>query len=416
MKKVKVFIPFSSTLNTGDAAILLSTINSIKKAFANNCEIIVASYQAKIAKKHYPEVNYMDFKGSFKDKIFKKGKTRIPRNYFILFFQLIFGFIPKILLTNFELQMLNSIKKADIILAPGGGYLTDSYYIQFHLALFNYVISKGKKLYFYAQSIGPFWKKTTCRFLKSIFLKTDFIILRDSESVKNLKKLLVRIPKQCVLSVDEAFLLCSINQETRVESKKIGISVRDWNFSNTKKSYKKSINNYKNNLKNICEFLIKEYNYSITFISTCQGRGEYKDDSVLALKIWNIVDEKYKKNITVNCEFHRPEELVELFCEFDLFIGTRMHSIILNFLNLTPCLGIVYEFKTKELFNRITLGDYIFDMYSGNYDLFKSKVIKLIENKSRIRQKLKVEIPKLQKLARKNIESIKNDYFKNKKC
>ena len=412
MKKVKVFIPFSSTLNTGDAAILLSTINSIKKAFNNNCEIIVASYQAKIAKKYYPEVNYMDFKSSFKDKIFKKGKTKIPRNYFILFYQHIFGCFPKILLTYFENQLLNNIRKADIIIAPGGGYLTDSYYMQFNLALFNYIISLKKKLYFNAQSIGPFWKKTTYKFLKPIFLKADFIITRDNESIQHIKKMLGIIPKQCVLSVDEAFLLCKVNQEIRVDSKKIGISVRDWNFSNIKKSYKKSINNYKNNLKNICEFLIKEYNYSIIFISTCQGREEYKDDSVLALKIWNIVDEKYKKNITVNCEFHRPEELIELFREFDLFIGTRMHSIILNFLNLTPCLGIVYEFKTKELFNRITLGDYVFDMYSGDYDLFKSKVIKLIENKSRIKQKLKVEIPKLQNLARKNIEYIKNDYYK----
>ena len=413
MKKVKVFIPFSSTLNTGDASILLSTINSIKKAFNNKCEIIVASYQAKIAKKYYTEVNYMDFKSSFKDKIFKKGRTRIPRNYFILFYQHIFGYFLKILLTDFENQLLNNIKKADIIIAPGGGYLTDSYYMQFNLVLFNYIISLKKKLYFYAQSIGPFWKRTTFKFLKPIFLKADFILMRDNESAQHLKKLLGKIPSNCEVTADAAFCFCNIHKKKKVETKKIGISVRNWDFSNIRKSYKKSISNYKNNLKSICEFLIEKYNYHITFISTCQGEKTYKDDSVIALEIKNMMSEKYKENIIVNREFHRPEELIKIFREFDFFIGTRMHSIILNFLNLTPCLGIVYEFKTKELFNRISLGEYTFDMHSENYPLFKSKIISLIKNRYKIIQKLETEIPKLQELSKKSIELIKNDYFKN---
>ena len=89
------------------------------------------------------------------DKIFNKSITRIPRNYFILLFDYLFDFIPKILLTNHEIKLLNEIKKADIILSPGGGYLTDSYFIQFSLALYNYTLRKNKKLYFYSKSIGP---------------------------------------------------------------------------------------------------------------------------------------------------------------------------------------------------------------------------------------------------------------------
>jgi len=413
MKKVKVFIPFSSTLNTGDASILLSTISSIKKAFNNKCEIIVASNQATIAKKYYKEINYMDFKSSFKDEIFKRGRTKIPRNYLILFYQHVFGCFPKILLSDFEKQLLNSVNKADIIIAPGGGYLTDSYYMQFNLALFNYSIGLGKKLYYYAQSIGPFWKKTTFKFLKPIFFKADFIIMRDNESIQHIEKLLGQIPNNCEVTADAAFCFCNIYKKKKVETKKIGISVRDWNFSNIKEPYKKSISNYKNNLKSICEFLIEKYNYHITFISTCQGEKSYKDDSVIALEIKSMVNEKYKENIIVNREFHRPEELIKIFREFDFFIGTRMHSIILNFLNLTPCLGIIYEFKTKELFNRISLGEYTFDMHSENYNLFKSKIISIIKNRYKIIQKLETEIPKLQELSKKSIELIKDDYFKN---
>ena len=249
------------------------------------------------------------------------------------------------------------------------------------------------------------------KFIEPILKKTKFIILRDNESASHIKKIMGSVPKNCVISVDEAFTFCDLYDEKRDEKKKIGISVRDWNFSNTKETYKKSIQNYISNIKNICEFLIKEFDYEITFISTCQGENEYKDDSILALDIKASVEEKYRKSIIVNRDFHRPKQLIEIFREFDFFIGTRMHSIIFNFLNLTPCLGIVYEFKTKELFNRISLNEYLFDMYSEDYELFKKKIINLIENKYEIRKILKKEIPRLQLMAKENIEIIKSTYL-----
>lgn len=411
MNNVKIFIPFSSTLNTGDAAILLSTINSIKRKFGRKSDITVGSRHAKTAKKYYPEIHFMKSSRSFNDFLFKKWIVRIPRDYFILFFQSIFGCIPIFLFSDYEIQMLKEIRKADFVLAPGGGYLTDSYYLAFKLVIFNFVIKQNKNLFLYSQSIGPIWKKTSLKFLEQILTKTKFIILRDNKSASNIKKIMGSVPENCVVSVDEAFTFCDLYDEKRDEKKKIGISVRDWNFSNTKETYKKSIQNYISNIKNICEFLIKEFDYEITFISTCQGENEYKDDSILALDIKASVEEKYRKSIIVNRDFHRPKQLIEIFREFDFFIGTRMHSIIFNFLNLTPCLGIVYEFKTKELFNRISLNEYLFDMYSEDYELFKKKIVSLIENRFEIRKILKKEIPRLQLMAKENIELIKNTYL-----
>ena len=56
-KKIKIFIPFSSTLNTGDAGILISTLNSIRRVFGEECEVLVASHQSEIAKEYYPFIN-----------------------------------------------------------------------------------------------------------------------------------------------------------------------------------------------------------------------------------------------------------------------------------------------------------------------------------------------------------------------
>jgi colanic acid/amylovoran biosynthesis protein len=403
VRKIKIFIPFSSTLNTGDAGILISTLNSINRVFGEECEVTVASHQSEIAKKHYPFINYMESGTNLNDKLFSKSITRIPRNYFILFFDYLFGFIPKILLTDHEAKLLEEIKKADIVLSPGGGYLTDSYFIQFSLALYNYTLRKQKILYFYSQSIGPVWRKSSAFFLRRILSKAGKIIVRDNESTIHLKKLFKTLPDSVFESADEVFTLKKPEQKERPESKNAGISVRSWNFSNTTTSAQQGMNNYINTIQQACRHLIDKYNYDVTFISTCQGHTEYIDDSKTAALIVDQLENKYKSKITIDTDFHRLDELLEIYKDFDVFIGTRMHSIIFNFLNLTPCLGIIYEFKTSELFERIGLSSYLHEMQSADYNSFIHKVDDLIHNKQQIREHLSIEMQKLRKISMQNM-------------
>lgn len=400
---MKIFIPFSSTLNTGDAGILISTLNSIKRVFGEACVIVVASHQSEIAQKYYPSINYMETGSNLNDKIFKKSFTRIPRNYFILIFDYLFGFIPKYLLTDHEIKILKEIDKADIILSPGGGYLTDSYFIQFSLALYNYTLRKKKPLYFYSQSIGPIWRKSSSFFLRKILLRAGKIVVRDHESIQHLKKLFETLPDNIFESADEVFTLKEPEISKRAETKKVGISVRSWNFSNTNVSVGEGMQNYSRTIQQACRHLIDKYDYEITFISTCQGHAEYIDDSKTAALIVDQLEEKYKSKITIDSEFHPLYELIGIYKNFDFFIGTRMHSIIFNFLNLTPCLGIIYEFKTSELFERIGLKQYLFEMQSSDYVSFIHKIDNLISKKDEIREQLKIEVQKLRELSSQNI-------------
>jgi colanic acid/amylovoran biosynthesis protein len=409
--KINILIPFTTPLNAGDACILLSTLKLIKIAFGDNYDVTVVSHQAGISKKYFPDISFMDDGMSFNNVLY--FKTLKYRNYFILYSEFLTSIFPKFLLVRHEKKLLKFIANADIVLFPGGGYFTDSYKIQYMLSIVHYTIRKNKKLYLDAQSIGPFWKKTTKRFFKTIVNGIRLVILRDEESLVHLKKIFHDLPNNIKLTVDEGFAFSDINYEVRPKFKKVGISVRDWNFSNFDKPYHESIENYINNIKRICEFLVEKYGYHITFISTCQGIKEYKDDSIMARKIIDRIDIKYKNMVELNQSFHRPEELMEIFKSFDFFIGTRMHSIILNLLNLTPCIGIVYEFKTSELFKRICLEEYFFYMYSDDFELFKTIVQKLIENRTEIINTLKREVPKLQKMAMENMDLVKKDFMAN---
>jgi colanic acid/amylovoran biosynthesis protein len=64
----------------------------------------------------------------------------------------------------------------------------------------------------------------------------------------------------------------------------------------------------------------------------------------------------------VDEEFHTPEALGEILGEFDLVIATRMHMAILSMCAGTPVLPIAYEFKTKELFDGLQLGEWVLDI------------------------------------------------------
>jgi colanic acid/amylovoran biosynthesis protein len=411
-KKTKIVIPFTDTLNTGDAAILLSTIGSIRREFGEEATIEVISHHSKIAQKHYPEVNYLQYKNNLNDQIFKKARYFIPRNYFIFFWQKLFGSMPKILLKGNERLIMNAIKSADIVISPGGGYLTDAYFIHFTLTIYNYALSKGKQLYFMPVSVGPLWKKLSINELKRIFNKSGAVILRDHQSTICIEELYGYVPDNIHELADEVFALKEPEIQTNKEEKHIGISVRPWGFRDLEISSKEGMNRFKTNIRNLCIHLISNKGFKITFISTSQGEDEYVDDSKLAIEIVESLDQNIKESITINREHHTPYAFLKEVSKFEFFVSVRMHPVILNFLNLTPCIGIMYEFKTPELFDRLGMNELAVDMHDPNPNAFIEKADYLIENKEKIQEIIDREIPKIRAIALKNMKTIYQHYTK----
>ena len=85
------------------------------------------------------------------------------------------------------------------------------------------------------------------------------------------------------------------------------------------------------------------------------------DDSRLAREIVDLLPGAVASRIEVSSDWHRPRELQERFGEFDLVVAVRMHAAILALNAGVPVLPIACEFKTKELFGRLGLGDFVLD-------------------------------------------------------
>ncbi len=97
--------------------------------------------------------------------------------------------------------------------------------------------------------------------------------------------------------------------------------------------------------------LVTERDARVTFLSTCQGVPEYwAKDSDMARRIVDEIPEELRRNVLVDSNYHRPDELIASYGEFDLVIATRMHAAILALVAGTPVLPVAYEFKMRELF------------------------------------------------------------------
>jgi colanic acid/amylovoran biosynthesis protein len=109
--------------------------------------------------------------------------------------------------------------------------------------------------------------------------------------------------------------------------------------------------------------IVTRHGAEVTFISTCQGAGDYwTDDSVTAAAVVDGLDARLRKAVRIDRDFHTPWQLMSVLGRFDAVVATRLHVAILALLMGVPVLPIAYEFKTSELFGKLGLGGLVQDI------------------------------------------------------
>ena len=113
----------------------------------------------------------------------------------------------------------------------------------------------------------------------------------------------------------------------------------------------------------IVEYITVKIKGEVVFVSTCQAIKEYHvDDSLTAKNIYALLSDEAKQRTSVNSDFHTTYQLKAILKSFDIVISTRMHGAIQSLNVGVPVLPIAYEFKTKELFNKLINKDFILDI------------------------------------------------------
>jgi colanic acid/amylovoran biosynthesis protein len=382
---MKILITNTVALNVGDAAILFAEIQLLKSVFGeNDIEICVYDSQPQASAQYYPSINFRLSPSSYISKALRikyVGSFIAALNgYRVLIATWLIKhgltFMSKFLIPRDVLNSVIDYSSADLIISTGGTVLVENYSLRARIIDYQVCLMLQRPLVFYTQSLGPFSIPYNCRSFKDIFNKALLILLRDQRSASHLSDIEVKSPNIHVFA-DAAFALAdaSIVQCADVEPQcvdthdqkglsplKVAISVREWKFFEGRDT-KTGMTEYIKALQTASKHLIEQYNAKITYVSTCQGIPEYwTDDSKLASMIVQDLPTNIKKQIIVDQSFHSPEQLSLLLKQQDLVISTRLHVAILALGVGVPVLPIAYEFKTKELFERLNLGNWVVDI------------------------------------------------------
>lgn len=377
-----------SSRNKGDAGILLSMIDSLRK---NNpgCSIKIKS--------RFPEVDKNAYDVSVASCV--ANISIDPKTSKFL----------KLLSAGKLMRMLNSNQKgidpdyewADVVVSCGGGFLLShgfSAALMQHLVQIKIAFDYKKPVIIYSQSIGPFYNNQMQKLAKRVLDKVDKIYIRENISKEWLKK--IHCQNESVTIVpDSAF--CMEDQQSDLVDKLfhemkethhgpiIGLTARDWNFPEVENTafYRKK---YIHSIQETIKYIEEKYNGKVLLMPQVLGPNPFNDDRIISKEIINGINSRYAK--LIDYDFH-PRELKYFYSKMDMFIGTRMHSNIFALSSHIPTVAINYEHKTKGIMELLKLHDYVLDINDITAEDLMKKVENCWNNRERLKHHLEENIP-----------------------
>jgi len=202
--------------------------------------------------------------------------------------------------------------------------------------------------------------------LRAILRRCRLILVRDDSSRRHLRAIGVA-RSRIVMCADAAFALAppGILNEVTVPANvplRVAVSLRDWpHFGRHDKA--DGMEAYLDAIAALVADLVDRQRARITFVSTCQGVAEYwTDDSRAADQVVERLAAPLRDAVEIDRRHYSPERLIARLREFDVVVATRMHVAILALCAGRPVVGIAYEFKTKELMQRVGFCDLVIDI------------------------------------------------------
>lgn len=300
--------------NSGDEAILTSLISSIKKIGEKNGEkikVTVLSSNPEFTEKRHAH------------KLNKDGE---------ILFRSVHRFNP--------IALIREISSCNILISGGGSLLQDKTSIR---SIIYYVMVKklalffGKKVFVYANGVGPLNKDFSRKIVKSVFNKLDCATLRDEKSYKLMKQIGVT-NKNMTVSADPVFSLNALDANKTLEIiKKIGltedeeyitISVRNWE---NRESFVEFFSFLLNHIG-------EKYSKKIVFLNMHFPRD---------IKTSEMIAKKLRMSYTIIKEDLSPEEIMAVISRGRYCISMRLHGLIFAARMKVPALAFSYDPKIE---------------------------------------------------------------------
>lgn len=247
-------------------------------------------------------------------------------------------------------EIWQAFRNSDLFILGGGSLIQDvtsSRSIIYYLSLVWLAKLMGKKVFFYAQGIGPIRNGLNKELLRRVGNKVDLITVRDEGSKKLLVELGVTKP-EILVKADPVLGLYANEMDKNPGLKYlekngvdleedhgpiIGISVREW----------QNLQGYKKALAAVGDRLAGK-GYQIVFLPF-----HFPDDIHPSREIANLM----KEPAVVIRDQLGVTEMLGCLSSMDLLIGMRLHSLIMAAVMGVPMVGIAYDPKVEAFVRSI---------------------------------------------------------------
>ena len=359
-----------STLNSGDAGIVLGEVQFLKKYF-RDVRIALTSRTPEIDRALYNPMGIDVFPPIIPaPSVFARGEQRLLRS------------LSQLSNVSAKRGMLSRIGRSDVVISNGGGYfwsnrsvLPGPMFFQNYLHL-RIASVLGKPILFFPQSFGPFDNAAGPRMLKTVLGKNNVIkvLTRERGSFDFLNSLLEQRDEKARVRMcpDMAFFLPG--EERRMDEgvsidlprPRIAVTVREWHFPETKKGKRAERRKaYLSACRKVCERVFKILRGSILIFAQARGPGAFESDVPLSRSLFyglrQVIPDTHLSFVELPLVVS-PFFIINLLSRVDLIIATRFHSAIFALLSGVPAISIGYQPKSKGAMELLDLENYCIDI------------------------------------------------------
>lgn len=255
------------------------------------------------------------------------------------------------------------VRTSAAVIHIGGSIYVQHEQYEITMAIDRMLRRNSKKMYVCGANFGPYEDQGFLREYYNILKQDDGVCFRDRASYELFQSLPnVRYAPDIVFS-------CPVDLDMTEKNKSVLISVIDLERRKGHYGISQYVDVYNSFIQSAAQWYI-ENEYQVNFLSLCDEQGDRKAAEDIAGKLPETMHNK------VNIYSYQTDimQILSLFAETEIVIGTRLHSIILGWVYGKKVLPIVYDLKIRNL-----LSDLKWDAYLELDNLGKLDIPAMLE-------------------------------------
>ena len=269
---------------------------------------------------------------------------------------------------------VKALRKADIVIFKGGHFyrswtknpVLDT--VALYLLTYTLLMCRRLKCRFcvLSHSFGPFHSNWSRRIISFALERAEYLSCRESISKDNLTACGMKNEKIHV-DCDLGFAVTSTGQKQTEDILKshglkpfeyVAVTARPWFQSQRKQGIEEAYNKYIKNMAEMCDYVIEHRHKKITLVLQNDGAHSVNEPDIFPLR--DIRQNIRNKNeaIIMDNDF-TFEELVAIYANAELTIGTRLHSCIFSFAVGTPSIAVGYAHKAEGIMKMMDAENFV---------------------------------------------------------